>query len=89
MPNEHTPGQPRVCSACGAQLQFRGDDLKRDSWAGTTATAIAAACLGHAWWQDLLWFLALFLPVAVVVSSISMRISRPKLEPYDGHKMIG
>ena len=89
VPNEHPPGRPRTCSDCGAKLQFRQSDLRRDSKIGTALTAVAALAFGRGWWQDLLLFAILFLPVGLLVTQVSLRLFPPKLEPYDGHKMLG
>ena len=89
VPNEHVPRQPRICPGCGVKLQISHAYLKRESWIGTALTAVAAALLAHGFWQGLLLFALLFFPVALAISEVGLRLFPPKLEPYDGHKMLG
>lgn len=87
--NEHPPGQPRVCPRCGTKLQISRARLKRDGWIAILLAFIAAAIIERTWWRRLVCFAITILPAEVVVAQVTARISRPKLEPWDGHKLIG
>lgn len=88
VPSAHPPGRPFVCPQCGAELQHEVRGARRGGYLALALACVIALAFGARGWWLLVWGLALWFPSILAIASVELRYFPPKLEPWDGRKVV-
>jgi hypothetical protein len=88
VPSARPPGEPYTCPGCGTKLEVEKAYLQRWGIVATLVAVAAALAFGARGWHILLLVVVIWFPAAIVVASLSARLFPPRLEPWDGRKVV-
>lgn len=88
VPTDNAFGQPLVCPKCDARLQTSVNYTRREGYAGLAIAVLIAVVAGARDWWIVLDSILLWFPCGLLVGSIALRCFPPKLEPWDGRKIV-